>query len=144
MGHMWGRLWMGVPSASVLIFASLPSPKGILVPLLKKEWCIRIFIILLKFNVFCASWVIWAFGLISTYHWVQTMCVFLWFSYLTQDDIFQFHPFAYEFHEIVGISFDVKWNKILLFSQDFLIYLLNFVLEIWTNKWTVLRCFYFF
>jgi len=37
MGHMWGRLWMGVPSASVLIFASLFPAKGILVPLIKKE-----------------------------------------------------------------------------------------------------------
>jgi len=37
MGHMWGRLWMGVPSVSVLIFASLFPAKGILVPFLKKE-----------------------------------------------------------------------------------------------------------
>ena len=28
------------------------------------------------------------------------MCVFLWLGYLTQD-IFQFHPFAYEFHEVI-------------------------------------------
>jgi len=62
MGHMWGRLWMGVPSASVLNFASLSLPKGILVPLLKKEWSIHILIILLEFHVFCASRVIQAFG----------------------------------------------------------------------------------
>jgi len=37
MGHMWGRLLMGVPSASVLNFASLFPAKGILDPLLKKE-----------------------------------------------------------------------------------------------------------
>jgi len=28
------------------------------------------------------------------------MCVFLWLGYLTQDDIFQFQPFAYEFHKV--------------------------------------------
>jgi len=37
MGHMWGRLRMGVPSASVLIFASLFPAKGIFIPLSKKE-----------------------------------------------------------------------------------------------------------
>jgi len=34
-----------------------------------------------------------------TYQWVHIMFVFLWLGYLTQDDIFQFHPFAYEFHK---------------------------------------------
>jgi len=33
-------------------------------------------------------WLIQTFGLISTYQWVHTMCVFLWLGYLTQDDIF--------------------------------------------------------
>jgi len=65
---------------------------------LKKEWSICILVFLLEFHVFCAFRVIWAFGLIATYQWVHTMCVFLWLGYLTQDDIFQFHPFAYEFH----------------------------------------------
>jgi len=37
MGHMWGRIRMGVPSVSGLIFASLFPAKGILVSLLKKE-----------------------------------------------------------------------------------------------------------
>jgi len=37
MGHMWGRLRKGVPSASVLKFAYLFPVKSILVPLLKKE-----------------------------------------------------------------------------------------------------------
>jgi len=41
MDHMWGRLWMSVPSVSVLHFTSLFPPKGILVPLLKKEWSSR-------------------------------------------------------------------------------------------------------
>jgi len=36
MGHMWGRLGMGVPSVSVLIFASLFPAKGILVPPFKE------------------------------------------------------------------------------------------------------------
>jgi len=104
MGHMWGRLWMGVPSASVLNYASLFPLKGILVSLLKKEWSRCILVILLEFHLFCASRVIQEFRLISTYQWEHTMCVFLWFGYLTQDDIFQFHTFAYEFHK--GIVFD--------------------------------------
>jgi len=37
MGHMCGRLSMGVPSGSLLNFVSLFPAKGILVPLLKKE-----------------------------------------------------------------------------------------------------------
>jgi len=60
-----------------------------------------ILVILPDIHVFCAFRVIWAFGLISTYRWVHTMCVFLWLGYLTQDDIFQFHPFAYEFHKVI-------------------------------------------
>ena len=32
--------------------------------------------------------------LISTYYWVHTMHILLGLSYLTQDDIFYFHPFA--------------------------------------------------
>jgi len=79
----------------------IPSQGYILVPLLKKEWNIRILVILLEFPVFCAYRVIWAFGLIATYQWVHTMCVFLWLGYLTQDDIFQFQPFAYEFHKVI-------------------------------------------
>jgi len=104
MGHMWGRPWMGVPSVSVLIFASLSPPKGTLISLLK-DWSIHILVILLEFHVLCASRVIQAFGLIATYQWVHTMCVSLWLGYLTQDDIFQFHPFAYEFHKV--IVFDI-------------------------------------
>jgi len=42
MGHLWGRLWKGVPSVSVLIFASPFPAKGILFPHLKKEWSIHI------------------------------------------------------------------------------------------------------
>lgn len=42
---------MAVPSDSALNFASLPPPKGIFVPLLKKEWSIRILAILLEFHV---------------------------------------------------------------------------------------------
>jgi len=55
-------------------------------------------------HMFCASRVIQAFGLIATFQWVHTMCVFLWLGYLTQDDIFQFQTFVYEFHK--GILFD--------------------------------------
>jgi len=101
MGHMWGRLWMGVPSASVLNFASLFPLKDILVPPLKKKWSIRILVILLEFHVFCASRVIQAFGLIATYQWMHTLCVFLWLGYLTQGGIFQFYPFAYDFHKVI-------------------------------------------
>jgi len=101
MGHMWGRLWMGIPSVSVLNFASLAPPKGILVLPLKEEWSIRILVILLEFHVFCASRVIRAFGLIATYQWAHTICVLLCLGYLTQDDIFQLHPFAYEFDKVI-------------------------------------------
>jgi len=66
-----------------------------------KEWSIRILVILLDFHVFCASRVIQAFGLIVTYQWMHTMCVILWLGYLSQDDIFQVHPFAYEFHKVI-------------------------------------------
>jgi len=62
---------------------------------------INILVIILEFHVFCASRVIQAFGLIPTYQWVHTMCVFLWLGYLTQDDMFQFPPFAYEFHKVI-------------------------------------------
>jgi len=75
---------------------SLCSKLCLSIPLLKKEWSIHILIIRLEFHLFCASRVIQAFELISTYQWVHTMCVFLWSGYLTQDDIFQFHSFAYE------------------------------------------------
>jgi hypothetical protein len=34
------------------------------------------------------SWVFHTFCLISTYQWVHTICVLLWLSYITQDDIF--------------------------------------------------------
>jgi len=53
---------MGVPSASVLNFASLFPPKGIRVALLKKERSIQLLVILLEFHVFCASRVIQAFA----------------------------------------------------------------------------------
>jgi len=43
---------MGVPSASVLNFASIFPAKGILVPLLKKERGIRILVIRLEFHLF--------------------------------------------------------------------------------------------
>jgi len=119
MGHMWGRLWMGVPSASVLNFASLFPPKGILVPHLKKEWSIHILVIVLEFHVFCASRVIQAFGLIATYQWVHTMCIFLWLGYLTQDDIFQFQPFVYEFHKVIVHRFPIDWVVFRISSQNF-------------------------
>jgi len=32
------------------------------------------------------------------------MCFFLWLGYLTQDDIFQFQPFAYEFHKVIDFD----------------------------------------
>jgi len=96
--YMYGpHVWQALNGCSFSLCSKrcLPIPsQGILVPLLKKEWSIRILVILLEFHVFCAFRVIEAFGLISTYQWVHTMCVFLWLGYLTQDDIFQFHPFA--------------------------------------------------
>ena len=57
-----------------------------------------------SYGLWIISWVFWAFGLISTYQRVHTMCVILWLSYFTQDDIFYFCTFACEFHE--GIVFN--------------------------------------
>ena len=54
-----------------------------------------------SFGLWIVSWVFWTFGLISTYQWVHTMRILLWLDYVTQDDIFKFHPFACEFHEVI-------------------------------------------
>jgi hypothetical protein len=43
-----------------------------------------------SYGLWIISCVFWVWGLISTYHWVQTICVLLWLGYLTQDDIFYF------------------------------------------------------
>ena len=40
-----------------------------------------------SYSLWFVSWVLWASGLISTYQWVNMMCVLLWLGYLTQDDI---------------------------------------------------------
>jgi hypothetical protein len=45
-------------------------------------------------GLWIVSWAFRAFGQISTYQWVHIMCVLLGLCYLTQDDIFVFHPFA--------------------------------------------------
>jgi hypothetical protein len=41
------------------------------------------------------------FFLISIYQWVHTICVLLWLGYLTQDDILEFHVFAFKFYEVI-------------------------------------------
>jgi hypothetical protein len=59
-------------------------------------------VFLLRIHMWIESWVFWTFGLIPTYQWVHTHCVFFcdWVN-LTQDDIFKFHPFVCEFHEVI-------------------------------------------
>jgi hypothetical protein len=49
-------------------------------------------VILWVFNVLC---------LIPTYQWVHTICGLCWLIYLTQDDIFKFHPFASKLNEVI-------------------------------------------
>jgi hypothetical protein len=61
--------------------------------------------------------VLFCFLLISTYQRVHTICVPLWLGYLTQDDIFKFHPFACEFHEVIVFnSWVVPLGKCTAFS----------------------------
>jgi len=54
----------------------------------KKNWCTHIFNFLFLEILWIISWVFQAFGLISTYQRVYTMCVLLWLGYFTQDEIF--------------------------------------------------------
>ena len=87
--HTWGSLWMVNPSFITPHFVYVTPSMGIFVPPSKKDRSIHTLVfLLLKFHVFLVSWVFWASGLISTYQWMHTMCVLLWLSYLTQDDIF--------------------------------------------------------
>jgi hypothetical protein len=37
---------------------------------------------------------------------MHTICIVLWLSYLTQDDIFYFYLFSYEFQEVIVFFID--------------------------------------
>jgi hypothetical protein len=50
-------------------------------------------------------WWLYMGWLTSTHQWVYTMCVLLWLSYFTRDDIFKFYPFACEFHKVIEQSY---------------------------------------
>jgi hypothetical protein len=76
------------------------------VPLSKKDWSTHTLVFLLfgshmVYELNIEYWVLWIFGLISTYQWAHTVCVLFWLSYFTQDDIFKFHPYACGFHEVI-------------------------------------------
>jgi len=98
----WGSLWMDFPSVSAPNFIPVSSPMSILLPLLRRieasppllslflsfTWAVDYILGNLSFwgNVHLS---------LSAYH----VC-FLQLYYLTQD-IFQFHPFVYEIHEVI-------------------------------------------
>ena len=101
-------IWVGSPGWAVSgwpilhsLFYTL-SLMSILFPLLKRTEASTIWFPSpgASFGLWIVSWVLWASGLISAYQWVNTMCVFLWLGYHTQDDIFYFHLFACKFLEV--------------------------------------------
>jgi hypothetical protein len=77
---------------------------------------------LASYGLWIESWIFWTFELIFMYQWVYTMCVLLWLSYLTQDDNFKFHPFVWEFNEVIVFTSWVvfHWVNIPHFLYPFL------------------------
>lgn len=77
----WGRLWMAIPFVSAPNFVSISLRVNIFVPHCKKDWSICTLNVLFELHmVWIGSWVIQAFGLISTYECIP--CIFfLWFCY---------------------------------------------------------------
>ena len=63
----------------------------------------------------------WSFLHKYMYQWVHTMCVLLWLGYLTQGDIFSFHPFACKFHEVIDFNswIVLHWVKLPHFLYSF-------------------------
>ena len=99
----WGSYWMVFLLVSVRQFVSVFLPVNILFPLQRSNegsmlWS-SFFLSFVWSGI--VSWIFWTFGLIYIYQWVHTIWVLLCLGYLTQDDIFKFHPFACEFHEVI-------------------------------------------
>jgi len=51
-----------------------------------------------SYSLWVVPWIFCTFWLIFTYHWVHAIHGLLGLGYLTQDDIFWFHPFACKIH----------------------------------------------
>ena len=79
----WGSLWIVHPFISAPNFVSVTPSMGVLFPILRRvkwphfglrsSWA--------SSDLWFEFWVFQAFGLISTYYLVHTMCVFLWLGY---------------------------------------------------------------
>jgi hypothetical protein len=131
----WGRLWKAFPSVSALHFISIFPLVSILFLLLRSTedstlW--SFFFLGFKVSV---NWILGITNLWTNIHLSVscTVCILLWLSYLTQDDIFTLHSFAWEFHEVIVFNgwvvfYCVNVPHFLFFSSLF--FFILFLLDI--------------